>query len=115
MNSSKAANDSDNKLKQSAPQKPPPPHANSEGSLRIMDEKKDCDEKKEVDDKKKPDWLEELSRKQAHRKSGLFSDTKVETISPTSVSNNALAKPAVAIADKPHLPIKPSQIRDDGE
>ncbi len=115
MNSTKASNDNDNKLKQSAPQKPPPPHTNSDSSIKIMDEKKDSDDKKEVDDKKKPEWLEELSRKQAHRKSGLFTDTKVETVSTTAVLNNVQPKPVVAIADKPHLPIKPSQIRDDGE
>ncbi|CAB4055965.1 unnamed protein product [Lepeophtheirus salmonis] len=56
----------------------------------------------DVSQAKKPDWLEELSRKQANRKSGFFND-KV----PGSRSS------APIILDKPQLPTKPSQIRDD--
>jgi len=87
------------------------PASSSDSSIKIVEEKKDAnDEKKEVDEKKKPEWLEELSRKQAHRKSGLFTDTKIENTNPQPSTQ---PKP-VALTDKPHLPVKPSQIRDDG-
>ena len=78
---------------------------------------------------KKPDWLAELSRKQANRRSAVFppasvassvdqqSDTtstnnlKSGSTSPPKIQNET--KPAVAV-DKPHIPLKPSQIREEG-
>ena len=76
---------------------------------------------------KKPDWLAELSRKQANRRSGLFTNNNednVKTASGSSPPKPAApgpvaepvgpAKPAVA-ADKPHIPLKPSQIREEGK
>ena len=77
---------------------------------------------------KKPDWLAELSRKQANRRSAVFppasSSVVVEPSSDTSTSNvksgstsppkiQNETKPAVAV-DKPHIPLKPSQIREEG-
>merc|ERR1719266_2764409 len=89
------------------------------------------------DSAKKPDWLAELSRKQANRRSGLFSGNSSETAldtciapgpaptvtgskplpisggsSPPKVAENNNIKPVVA-PDKPHIPLKPSQIRDE--
>ena len=69
---------------------------------------------------KKPDWLAELSRKQANRRSGLFtnsSDTSLDAnksagTSPPKIAENN-NKPVIA-TDKPHIPLKPSQIRDEG-
>eukprot|EP00093_Oithona_nana_P004967 04967.XXX_31418_20456_1 [CDS] Oithona nana genome sequencing. len=75
---------------------------------------------------KKPDWLAELSRKQANRRSAVFppaSSVVVEPSSDTSTSNvksgstsppkiQNETKPAVAV-DKPHIPLKPSQIREE--
>ena len=58
---------------------------------------------------KKPDWLEELSRKQAVRKSGLFSNKPdVKDPEPVTTSANAAVEP-----NKPQVPLKPSQIRDE--
>ena len=98
------------------------------------------------DSAKKPDWLAELSRKQANRRSGLFSGNSSETAlnvedtatagptagtgskpltsgrssltsggsSPPKMAENNNIKPVIA-PDKPHIPLKPSQIRDEGE
>ncbi len=60
-----------------------------------------------MEEPKKPGWLEELSRKQAHRKSGLFNKEQ-------SKENLKETGSLPATADKPQLPVKPSQIRDDG-
>ena len=65
---------------------------------------------------KKPDWLAELSRKQANRRSGLFTTTtnnEAEIKTGTSPPKIAENKPTVA-PDKPHIPLKPSQIREEG-
>ena len=72
---------------------------------------------------KKPEWLAELSRKQANRRSGLFTsgpDTETNKTSstsgtspPKSVEKENNNKPVIA-SDKPHIPLKPSQIRDEG-
>ena len=76
---------------------------------------------------KKPDWLAELSRKQANRRSAVFPPASVASVeqSDTTSTNNLKSgstsppkiqnetKPAVAV-DKPHIPLKPSQIREEG-
>ena len=72
---------------------------------------------------KKPEWLAELSRKQANRRSGLFTsgpETETNKTSstsgtspPKSVEKENNNKPVIA-SDKPHIPLKPSQIRDEG-
>jgi len=52
----------------------------------------------------KPSWLEELSRKQANRRSGVF----------TEPSSRAANKPEPPLAEnKPNLPSKPSQVKVD--
>jgi hypothetical protein len=60
------------------PPKPPLPAAISNtapiGSEVIGDPTKLASVSKDETEKRKPDWLEELSRKQAHRKSGLVSE-----------------------------------------
>ena len=69
---------------------------------------------------KKPDWLAELSRKQANRRSGLFTNSSDASLdanksagtSPPKIAENN-NKPVIA-TDKPHIPLKPSQIRDEG-
>jgi len=60
------------------------------------------------EESKKPGWLEELSRRQATRKSGLFNegDNKEE-------AEKELTSPSSE--PKPSLPAKPSQIREEGE
>jgi hypothetical protein len=88
----------------------------------------------------KPTWLEELSRKQAHRKSGMFTKepSKENLKENNSASSNSLGSPSTSpfhVAatsastnsanvdksdnsggfSKPMLPVKPSQIREDGE
>ena len=73
--------------------------------------------KETEDNAKKPDWLQELSRKQANRRSAVFTSNESETsiksgTSPPKVS--AETKPVVA-PDKPHIPLKPSQIREEGK
>eukprot|EP00096_Caligus_rogercresseyi_P002582 TRINITY_DN1476_c1_g1_i2.p1 TRINITY_DN1476_c1_g1~~TRINITY_DN1476_c1_g1_i2.p1 ORF type:complete len:627 (+),score=195.72 TRINITY_DN1476_c1_g1_i2:400-2280(+) len=68
---------------------------------------------------KKPDWLEELSRKQANRKSGFFNDKTSSNIGSGSGSSMSMTASSTAtrappaLTDKPQLPTKPSQIRDD--
>ena len=57
------------------PPKPPLPAALITANISAEAELKKAEEA----EKRKPDWLEELSRKQAHRKSGLFSDSKSES------------------------------------
>jgi len=52
---------------------------------------------KDFDEKKKPNWLEELSRKQASRKNSIKAD---------SSSKSTL--------EKPNIPEKPRQIKEDG-
>jgi hypothetical protein len=70
-----------NKVKMPPP-KPPLPAALITANLAEAELKK-----AEEAEKRKPDWLEELSRKQAHRKSGLFSDSKSESsAAPTRYS-----------------------------
>ena len=116
------------------PPKPPLPAAisNNNSSSNITPDPANNEAVKQVAavkdevEKRKPDWLEELSRKQAHRKSGMFSDSKSEssvisssaaapTVAPTAApAPTAATKPAV-VTDKPHLPVKPSQIRDEGK
>lgn len=74
--------------------------ANNESKAKILSDKilvNGSTDKKDFEEKKKPDWLEELSRRQAGRKSSIKGD------SPKSSS------------EKPNIPIKPSQIRDDGK
>ena len=113
------------------PPKPPLPAAisNNNSSSNITPDPANNEAVKQVAavkdevEKRKPDWLEELSRKQAHRKSGMFSDSKSEssvisssaapTVAPAPTAA-AATKPAV-VTDKPHLPVKPSQIRDEGK
>lgn len=68
------------------------------------------------DQAKKPDWLAELSRKQANRRSGMFSNNNSNEevkpgTSPPKVPTES--KPVIA-PDKPHIPLKPSQIREEG-
>ena len=73
---------------------------------------------------KKPDWLEELSRKQAHRKSGFFRDQPAgdrggesklkENEAPKAAVVSPIVSPTVP-ESKPVIPTKPSQIRDEGE
>ena len=63
-----------NKVKMPPP-KPPLPAALITANISAEAELKKAEEA----EKRKPDWLEELSRKQAHRKSGLFSDSKSES------------------------------------
>ncbi len=107
--------------------KMPPPKPPLPASALIPNvNQAEVEAKKDEAEKRKPDWLEELSRKQAHRKSGLFSETKSESVLPSSsttattstttsaATTQPLTKPSV-VADKPHLPVKPSQIRDDGK
>ena len=73
--------------------------------------------KEEENNAKKPDWLQELSRKQANRRSAVFtsneSDTSIKSAG-TSPPKIAESKPVVA-PDKPHIPLKPSQIREEGK
>merc|ERR1719319_449847 len=49
----------------------------------------------------KPTWLEELSRKQANRRSGIFGDDKKEKPEPPQQDS------------KPIIPSKPSQVKDE--
>ena len=67
----------------------------------------------------KPGWLEELSRKQAHRKSGLFSKEQskdnLKENNATPAPPTGQQNPLPAESNKPQLPMKPSQIREDGE
>lgn len=53
------------------------------------------------EDGAKPTWLEELSRKQANRRSGIFGDAKVEKPEPPQQDT------------KPTIPSKPSQVKDE--
>ena len=73
--------------------------------------------KEDESNAKKPDWLQELSRKQANRRSAVFtsneSDTSIKSAG-TSPPKIAESKPVVA-PDKPHIPLKPSQIREEGK
>ena len=107
------------------PPKPPLPAAALITNVNLA-ETAASEAKKDEAEKRKPDWLEELSRKQAHRKSGLFSETKSESVLPSSstatttstTTTAATAQPSTkpsVVADKPHLPVKPSQIREDGK
>ena len=50
----------------------------------------------------KPSWLEELSRKQANRKSGIFGEEKKEKPEPPQQDT------------KPSIPSKPSQVKEEG-
>jgi hypothetical protein len=133
---SKTLEKADSEKKLPAP-KPPIPVVSLAGDQLIPDAK----EETAIENAKKPGWLAELSRKQANRRSGLFSidivagetktavvtsptttptSTPITKISPESPTTTGpttptppLNKPTV-IADKPHIPLKPSQIRDEG-
>ena len=65
---------------------------------------------------KKPGWLEELSRKQAVRKSGLFKEqregSKEDLLADKSNGEAAVASPTAE--SKPVVPAKPSQIKEEG-
>ncbi len=67
------------------------------------------EEQQQQQPQKKPGWLEELSRKQAVRKSGLFKDQERSTSSEEKGSTSP------AQEAKPVVPAKPSQIKDEGK
>ena len=107
--------DEKNKVKMPPP-KPPLPAALITANISAEAELKKAEEA----EKRKPDWLEELSRKQAHRKSGLFSDSKSESsAAPTryvkkplkSNDPNTRHKKSDILNGQRHVTLKTSQFR----
>ena len=96
-----SSSDDGSAAKKLPPPKPPLPREDSKEMLVAP----------KTEAPKKPDWLEELSRKQNIRKSGLFKDKsedkeeKEEDTSATSPTGEP----------KPQVPLKPSQIKDEGK
>jgi hypothetical protein len=77
-NSSENNKISEEKTKSKMPPPKPPLPATLTGNNVTAETSAELKAKEETE-KRKPDWLEELSRKQAHRKSGLFSESKSES------------------------------------
>ena len=102
-----SSSDDGSAAKKLPPPKPPLPREDSKEMLVPVPK---------TEAPKKPDWLEELSRKQNIRKSGLFKDKseeKAEEESPTAAASAVATSPT---EPKPQVPLKPSQIKsDEGE
>lgn len=96
---------------------PPPPDTSSEFRSKVSSFSKPGEARevtKTEEPSKKPDWLEELSRKQAVRKSGLFKDSN-KPLSQTELKSTPTSNSSSPMELKPVLPTKPSQIRDEGK
>eukprot|EP00095_Tigriopus_kingsejongensis_P008932 maker-scaffold199_size265817-snap-gene-1.49 protein:Tk08932 transcript:maker-scaffold199_size265817-snap-gene-1.49-mRNA-1 annotation:"---NA---" len=103
----------------SAKKQPPPKPPVSTAVLTTAHPENKADSRiiaPKIEEPEKPKWLEELSRKQANRRSGFFPQAHNDLSSSKAKENEAPTNHTVSPVipeSKPVIPTKPSQIRDE--